>query len=268
MFYIPILIAKNKWGKFLYILMGMGCLSFGQVASFPTADAMRGQVGANGLQGLTNGKNAMNDGSAAVYFYSDTCTMADDGFNYIKNPNTVGAGRWVRIRFQTVSIQGLTDSLAWLRQQGVDSMVKKSQFNTLGDARYYPLTNPSGYISTIPPQSWASITGKPSFATVAITGSYADLTGKPTIPSKLPMAYRGTTNGSGLYTVVYGTPYATIPTVVPSFITTDPRDVAMVTSSTVNGFTVQVQRRVDVLGLLPSYSNRTGITVDVTVLEP
>lgn len=30
---------------------------------------------------------------------------------------------------------------------------------------------------------WADITGKPTFATVATSGSYADLTGKPTIPS-------------------------------------------------------------------------------------
>ena len=31
------------------------------------------------------------------------------------------------------------------------------------------------------PTSWASVTGKPSFATVATSGSYADLTGKPTL---------------------------------------------------------------------------------------
>ena len=33
------------------------------------------------------------------------------------------------------------------------------------------------------PTSWSSVTGKPSFATVATSGSYADLTGKPSIPS-------------------------------------------------------------------------------------
>lgn len=31
------------------------------------------------------------------------------------------------------------------------------------------------------PQSWASITGKPSFATVATTGAYADLSGRPSL---------------------------------------------------------------------------------------
>lgn len=79
--------------------------------------------------------------------------------------------------------------------------------------------------------------------------------------------YRGTTNASGLYTVTYGTAYSVTPTVVPSFITSDPRDVAMVTASSTTGFTIQVQRRVDVLGLLPSYSNRASVTVDVNVNE-
>lgn len=33
------------------------------------------------------------------------------------------------------------------------------------------------------PQAWGTITGKPTFATVATSGAYADLTGKPTIPA-------------------------------------------------------------------------------------
>ena len=44
-------------------------------------------------------------------------------------------------------------------------------------------TNDSGFITSIPEQSWESITGKPTFATVATSGSYNDLTNKPTIPS-------------------------------------------------------------------------------------
>lgn len=45
------------------------------------------------------------------------------------------------------------------------------------------LTNGSGFITTVPAQSWVSITGKPTFATVANSGSYNDLTNKPTIPT-------------------------------------------------------------------------------------
>jgi len=42
-------------------------------------------------------------------------------------------------------------------------------------------TNDAGYITSIPAQSWSSITGKPSFSAVATTGAYSDLTGLPTI---------------------------------------------------------------------------------------
>lgn len=42
------------------------------------------------------------------------------------------------------------------------------------------LNNDSGFISSV---AWGDVTGKPSFATVATSGSYNDLTNKPTIPA-------------------------------------------------------------------------------------
>lgn len=57
--------------------------------------------------------------------------------------------------------------------------------------------------------TWSTITGKPSFATVATSGSYNDLNDKPTIPTKLPTpnvltftgAVTGTWDGSAAKTV-------------------------------------------------------------------
>lgn len=57
--------------------------------------------------------------------------------------------------------------------------------------------------------AWSAITGKPSFATVATSGSYNDLSNKPTIPTSLPTpnsltftgATTGTWNGSTAKTV-------------------------------------------------------------------
>lgn len=57
--------------------------------------------------------------------------------------------------------------------------------------------------------TWSTITGKPSFATVATSGSYTDLTNKPIIPTSLPTpnsltftgATTGTWNGSAAKTV-------------------------------------------------------------------
>lgn len=48
----------------------------------------------------------------------------------------------------------------------------------------YPLTgNPSNFLTSVPAQSWNSITGKPVFATVATSASYNDLTNTPVIPA-------------------------------------------------------------------------------------
>lgn len=43
------------------------------------------------------------------------------------------------------------------------------------------LTNGAGYLTTVPAQTWSSITGKPTFSTVATSGDYADLSGTPTL---------------------------------------------------------------------------------------
>ena len=54
--------------------------------------------------------------------------------------------------------------------------------------------------------AWSGVTGKPSFATVATSGSYNDLTNKPTIPTNTNQL----TNGAGFITA------ASIPTSLPA----------------------------------------------------
>ena len=58
------------------------------------------------------------------------------------------------------------------------------------------------------PTSWTSVTGKPSFAAVATSGSYADLTDKPSIPSKVS----DLTNDRGFITSVTWTDVSDKPT--------------------------------------------------------
>jgi hypothetical protein len=53
-------------------------------------------------------------------------------------------------------------------------------------------------IADVGTAAWNSITGKPTFATVATTGAYADLTGKPTIPTLVSQL----SNDSGFLTSV------------------------------------------------------------------
>lgn len=59
-----------------------------------------------------------------------------------------------------------------------------------------------GYLTSVPAQTWGSITGKPTFATVATSGSYDDLTNKPTIPSLLGYATQNWVTSHGYLTSV------------------------------------------------------------------
>lgn len=61
------------------------------------------------------------------------------------------------------------------------------------------LTNDSNFITGV---SWGEVTGKPTFATVATSGSYNDLSNKPTIPSAVTsetVASWGFTKNTGTY---------------------------------------------------------------------
>lgn len=59
-----------------------------------------------------------------------------------------------------------------------------------------------GYLTSVPAQTWRSITGKPTFATVATSGSYNDLTNKPTIPSLSGYATQNWVTSQGYLTSI------------------------------------------------------------------
>ena len=63
-------------------------------------------------------------------------------------------------------------------------------------------SNDAGYLTSVPAQTWASITGKPTFATVATSGSYNDLTNKPTIPSLSGYATQSWVTNQGYLTSI------------------------------------------------------------------
>lgn len=77
--------------------------------------------------------------------------------------------------------------------------------------------------------------------------------------------YLGTTNTSGNYTVTYATAFAAVPDVQPQLQAGTPTQTARITASTTTGFTINVQNRTDVIGLLPSYANVNGASVSVLV---
>lgn len=166
------------------------------------------------------------------------------------------------------------------------------------------LTNDSGFLTSAPVTSVAGKTGAVSLVKADVslgnvdntsdankpvsTATQTALNGKfntpsgstsqylrgdgmlATLPStKRQETYLGNTDGSGNYTVTYGTAFAATPDVQPQIqagSTTDTRTVRITASST-TGFTVNVRNRSEVLGLLPSYSNVPSIPVGVLVTE-
>lgn len=80
-------------------------------------------------------------------------------------------------------------------------------------------------------------------------------------------SYSGTTNASGVYAVSYGTVYAVTPNVQFQINGGTNKQTILLTASSTTGFSIYVQLRADVLGLLPTYSNVSGQALDVMVFE-
>lgn len=113
---------------------------------------------------------------------------------------------WWSTQFQssTILLIGRTNSIP-IRIQSEDnaSEIYATRFyqNEKLVATEEWVTN-KGYLTSVPAQTWASITGKPTFATVATSGSYNDLTNKPTIPSLSGYATQNWVTSQGYLTSI------------------------------------------------------------------
>lgn len=85
--------------------------------------------------------------------------------------------------------------------------------------------------------------------------------------TKKQETFSGTTNGSGIYTVTFGTAYTVAPNIQANIIGGTDTQLIKITSVSTTGFTVTVVNRVDVLGLLPSYVAVNGAAVDVLITQ-
>lgn len=143
-----------------------------------------------------------------------------------------------------------------------------------------------------PVYTWNMVQDKPSFSSVAFSGSYLDLNWSPTIPTwgygihdqygqwqvdtsiiaaksflKRQETYSGTTNGSGVYTVTFNTSYSVTPNIQASWIGAADNQNLRITAASTTGFTVLARNRVDIVGLLPTWTNVSGATIDVLITE-
>ena len=90
----------------------------------------------------------------------------------------------------------ITNDSGFITSSALNGYATETWVTNKGYATETWVTN-KGYLTSV---SWSQVTGKPSFATVATTGSYNDLSGKPTIPSvgdgTLTIQQNGSTLGS------------------------------------------------------------------------
>lgn len=119
---------------------------------------------------------------------------------------------------------------------------------------------------------WTEVLNKPTtFTPNNHNHEYADIVDPPTIPTvRRVETFLGTTNGSGNYTVVYGTAFPTTPDVQPALQAGTVSQTVRITASSTTGFTVQVTQRnsVNILGsdvLLATTSVVSGASVSVLV---
>lgn len=136
---------------------------------------------------------------------------------------------------------------------------------TSGLATKYDSSNPSSYIDQSGARSSISLT-----TTGSGNATYNSSTGVLNIPTpviaKVPTPYTGVTNSSGLYTVIFPVAYSVAPNIQVNLIGGTNKE-TWITTSSATGFTIKVESRNDVLGLLPTYSLVNGRTVDVLVTE-
>lgn len=134
----------------------------------------------NGLKAFTNSATTSNEyNTTGKINYSDYAAPIIFGTNSGKV--------WWSTQFQssTILLIGRENSIPIrIQSEGNASEIYATRFyqNEKLVATEEWVTN-KGYLTSVPAQTWASITGKPTFAAVATSGSYNDLTNKPTIPS-------------------------------------------------------------------------------------
>jgi len=235
----------------------------------------------------------------SVYWW-DNSSLATGDDNEIVEPIIGPTGRWFKINLDQIPQMNVD----WNSNSGITQILNKPTLSTVATtndyddlnnkpdlSQYYPLSNPSGYITSIPAPTWTSITGKPTTLSgygitdpvVLTTGSYSNpswitsldyskITNVP-IPAntKRIETYSGTTDASGNFTITYSSAYSSTPYVNAVLINPNTQQLVRVTSSSTTGFTVNATNRatVNLLStdlLLGNTTPLVGGTVTVVVI--
>jgi hypothetical protein len=169
---------------------------------------------------------------------------------------------------------------------------------TASDAKYYLATNPNGYTSF--DGVYSSLTGKPIIPAAQVQSDWNAVSGlgavlnKPTIPTvsgasgtygltsvsnglvtsgKRQELYSGTTNGSGVYTVTFGTAFSVAPNIQASIPAQSATNQYLRISSvsttgfTVNAYSFNTNTLLGIVSIISTTSPLTSLPVDVIVTE-
>ena len=155
---------------------------------------------------LTLGYSFNNTGAALVLTYpkpvyikcapqSDGSAIIDSTTPYVQDLPTTDDGKiyiFLGIAYNATNVElQLDHPVYWYKDGQIRPYTNQITYTV--PTKTSDLTNDSGFLTSV---AWGDVTGKPSFATVATSGSYADLSNKPTIPTKTS----DLTNDSGFIT--------------------------------------------------------------------
>lgn len=175
------------------------------VANIAEIKLRRGNTTTNMLCIMLGPNYPLADG-VTFYVWNDASTDTPDDDEFIVGASDAGVGRWVKVDSADVAQihiqpdwnESLSTSLAFIKNKPSIGTQVQSDW-TEGN----PLN--LGYIKDKPALfdgSWGSLTDKPMFSTVSISGAYSDLLGKPTLFSG---SFTDLTNKPTLGKVVVGT---------------------------------------------------------------
>ena len=163
-----------------------------------------------GIKNFMNGLKVFTDSATTSNEYNTTGKINITNYAApIKFGSNSGKVWWsTQFQSSTTLLIGRTNSIP-IRIQSLNS--SEGNASEIYATRFYQneklvateeWVTGKGYLTSVPAQTWGSITGKPTFATVATSGSYNDLTNKPTIPSLSGYATQNWVTSQGYLTSI------------------------------------------------------------------
>ncbi len=107
-------------------------------------------------------------------------------------------------------------------------------------------------------------------ATTSVNGlmSATDKTKLDGVSTKRRETYSGTSAvTTGAYSVTFPTAFSSAPNIQANIINPTDTQSLKITNISTTGFTVVARNRTDVIGLLPAFSNASGLAIDVLITE-